>query len=138
MAVTDHDCRHDFYDVLKNFRDKASGESFQRPWQKSCPKRLSEFSICRRRRIERNFTPETFRQRITKILSDGNYEETDSEKLARDVDFPPARQTDPEKLAPKLISVLVATMLWYLIKNNVATTPSSSEPRGRPTATETP
>jgi hypothetical protein len=30
---------------------------------------------------------------------DDNYEETDSEKLARYVDLPPARQTDTEKLA---------------------------------------
>jgi hypothetical protein len=43
--------------------------------------------------------PETFRQRIAEVLLDGNYEENDSEKLARDVDLPPARQTDPEKLA---------------------------------------
>jgi diadenylate cyclase len=48
-------------------------------------------SICHRRRIERNFTPETFRQRIAEILLHGNYEETDPEKLAREVDLPPAR-----------------------------------------------
>ena len=48
-------------------------------------------SICHRRRIERNFTPETFRQRIAEILLHRNYEETDSEKLAREVDLPPAR-----------------------------------------------
>jgi diadenylate cyclase len=48
-------------------------------------------SICHRRRIERNFTPETFRQRISEILLQGNYEETDPEKLAREVDLPPAR-----------------------------------------------
>src|SRR3981081_1666387 len=39
-------------------------------------------SICHRRRIERNFTPETFRQRIAEILLHGNYEETTPEKLA--------------------------------------------------------
>src|SRR5205814_1414573 len=33
-------------------------------------------SICHRRRIERNFTPETFRQRIGEILLHGHYEET--------------------------------------------------------------
>jgi diadenylate cyclase len=49
-------------------------------------------SICHRRRIERGFTPETFRQRISEILLHGNYEETDPEKLAREVDLPPARQ----------------------------------------------
>jgi diadenylate cyclase len=48
-------------------------------------------SICHRRRIERNFTPETFRQRISEILLHVNYEETDPEKLAREVDLPPAR-----------------------------------------------
>ena len=48
-------------------------------------------SICHRRRIERNFTPETFRQRIAEILLHGNYEETDPEKLAREVDLPLTR-----------------------------------------------
>jgi diadenylate cyclase len=48
-------------------------------------------SICHRRRIERNFTPETFRQRIAEILLHSNYEETNPEKLAREVDRPPAR-----------------------------------------------
>jgi diadenylate cyclase len=48
-------------------------------------------SICHRRRIERNFTPETFRQRIAEILLHSKYEETDSEKLAREVDLSPAR-----------------------------------------------
>src|SRR5438105_11196552 len=37
-------------------------------------------SICHRRRIERNFTPETFRQRIAEILLHSKYEETDSEQ----------------------------------------------------------
>src|SRR5438094_7593290 len=38
-------------------------------------------SICHRRRIERDFTPETFRKRIGEILLQGSYdEETDSEK----------------------------------------------------------
>ena len=44
-------------------------------------------SICHRRRIERNFTPETFRQRISEILLHDNYEETDPEKLARETDL---------------------------------------------------
>src|SRR6187397_2065850 len=48
-------------------------------------------SICHRRRIERNFTPETFRKRIGEILLQGTYEETDLEQLAREVDLPPAR-----------------------------------------------
>ena len=44
-------------------------------------------SICHRRRIERNFTPETFRQRIAEILLHGNYEENHPEKLASEVDL---------------------------------------------------
>ena len=48
-------------------------------------------SICHRRRIERNFTPETFRKRIGEILLQGTYEETDPEQLAREVDLPPPR-----------------------------------------------
>src|SRR5213593_1510307 len=48
-------------------------------------------SICHRRRIERGFTPETFRQRIAEILLHTKYEEPDSEQLAREVDLSPAR-----------------------------------------------
>jgi diadenylate cyclase len=51
-------------------------------------------SICHRRRIERNFTPETFRKRIGELLLHGTYEETDpkdAQELARKVDLPPAR-----------------------------------------------
>src|SRR5882672_8827297 len=48
-------------------------------------------SICHRRRIERNFTPETFQKRISELLLQGAYEETDPEQLAREVDLPPAR-----------------------------------------------
>ena len=48
-------------------------------------------SICHRRRIERNFTPETFRQRIAEILLQSNYEETDPAQLAREVDLPATR-----------------------------------------------
>jgi diadenylate cyclase len=51
-------------------------------------------SICHRRRIERSFSPETFRQRISEILLHGTYEETDPEQLAREVDLPTARH-DP-------------------------------------------
>ena len=36
----------------------------------------------------------------------------------------------------KLTSLLLATALWYLIKKNVATTPSPSEFNDRPTAVE--
>jgi diadenylate cyclase len=48
-------------------------------------------SICHRRRIERNFTPESFRKRIGELLLHGTYEETDSEELARETDLPAAR-----------------------------------------------
>lgn len=48
-------------------------------------------SICHRRRIERGFTPESFRQRISEILLQAPYEETAPEELAREVDLPPAR-----------------------------------------------
>ncbi len=51
-------------------------------------------SICHRRRIERNFTPESFRQRISELLLHVNYEEADSEKLAGEVDLAPPRD-DP-------------------------------------------
>ncbi|MEP6822670.1 MAG: diadenylate cyclase CdaA [Chthoniobacterales bacterium] len=48
-------------------------------------------SICHRRRIERNFTPESFRKRISELLLQGPYEEMDSDELAREADLPPAR-----------------------------------------------
>ncbi|CAN5610623.1 diadenylate cyclase CdaA [soil metagenome] len=48
-------------------------------------------SICHRRRIERNFTPESFRKRISELLLQGTYEETVSDELAREVDRPVAR-----------------------------------------------
>jgi len=48
-------------------------------------------SICHRRRIERNFTPESFRKRIAELLLQGTYEETDSDELAGKVDRPVAR-----------------------------------------------
>ena len=41
-------------------------------------------SICHRRRIERNFTPESFRKRISELLLQDTYEETDSGELARE------------------------------------------------------
>ena len=48
-------------------------------------------SICHRRRIERNFNPETFRQRIAEILLHSNYEEVHPEKLESETDLPPTR-----------------------------------------------
>jgi len=48
-------------------------------------------SICHRRRIERNFTPEAFRKRIGELLLHGTYEENDSEELAREIDRPAPR-----------------------------------------------
>ncbi|MEP7014577.1 MAG: diadenylate cyclase CdaA [Verrucomicrobiota bacterium] len=44
-------------------------------------------SICHRRRIERDFTPDTFRQRIAELLLHRDYEKTDNEKLGREVDL---------------------------------------------------
>jgi hypothetical protein len=41
----------------------------------------------------------TSRQHIAEILMHGNYEKSDLEKLAREVDLRPVRQTDPGKLA---------------------------------------
>jgi diadenylate cyclase len=49
-------------------------------------------SICHRRRIERNFTPESFRKRISELLLHASYdEETGPEELARESNLPPAR-----------------------------------------------
>jgi len=48
-------------------------------------------SICHRRRIERNFSPETFRKRIGELLLHGTYEETDSGELAGEGDLPAPR-----------------------------------------------
>lgn len=45
-------------------------------------------SICHRRRIERNFTPDSFRKRISEILLQGPYEEITPEELAREGDLP--------------------------------------------------
>ena len=44
-------------------------------------------SICYRRRIERNFTPESFRQRLGEVLLHRNYEEDDPEQLAGEGDL---------------------------------------------------
>jgi diadenylate cyclase len=44
-------------------------------------------SICHRRRIERGFNPEMFRKRISEILLQRTYEETDSEELGSEVDL---------------------------------------------------
>jgi diadenylate cyclase len=49
-------------------------------------------SICYRRRIERNFTPESFRQRLGEILLHRHYEEDDSEQLAGEVDVSAPRE----------------------------------------------
>ena len=49
-------------------------------------------SICHRRRIERNFTPESFRKRIGELLLHGSYdEETDPPELARESSRPATR-----------------------------------------------
>ncbi|MGI8436028.1 MAG: diadenylate cyclase CdaA, partial [Chthoniobacterales bacterium] len=48
-------------------------------------------SICHRRRIERNFTPETFRKRIGELLLNRTYEEPDPAELGREADLPPPR-----------------------------------------------
>ena len=48
-------------------------------------------SICHRRRIERNFTPETFAKRISELLLHDAYEETDSDELARESGRVPPR-----------------------------------------------
>jgi diadenylate cyclase len=48
-------------------------------------------SLCYRRRLERNFTPETFRQRLGEVLLHRYHEEADPEQLARETDLPPAR-----------------------------------------------
>jgi diadenylate cyclase len=48
-------------------------------------------SICHRRRIERNFTPESFRKRISELLLQESHEETDTPELAREVDLPATR-----------------------------------------------
>jgi len=55
--------------------------------------------ICHRRRIESNFTRETFRQCIGQILLHSKYEGTDFEELALDISFHPVDQTDAGKLA---------------------------------------
>jgi hypothetical protein len=59
-------------------------------------------SPCHRRRIESNFSRETFRQCIAETLLHSNYEGTDLEELARDVGFRPADQIDAGKLAREI------------------------------------
>jgi len=54
---------------------------------------------CHRRRIESNFTRETFRQCIGQILLHSKYEGTDFEELALGICFHPVDQTDAGKLA---------------------------------------
>jgi hypothetical protein len=70
-------------------------------------------------------------------LLHSNYGKTDPEKLAREVDLYPVRQTDTGKLACEADSLLLATMIWYLIKKNVTTTPSPSETPSATPITET-
>ena len=48
-------------------------------------------TICYRRRVERNFTHDTFRQRLGEILLHRHHEEADSEQLARETDLSPTR-----------------------------------------------
>ncbi|MBA3881123.1 MAG: TIGR00159 family protein [Chthoniobacterales bacterium] len=49
-------------------------------------------SVCYRRRIERNFTPELFQKRLAELLLRSAYdEEMDSDELAREVDLPATR-----------------------------------------------
>ena len=116
------------YYSLRPQRTGLKSESLRVKYQMPCSRRPSEFrrdpifpapskrlaahdevvifseetggiSVCHRQRIERNFTPETFRQRIAKVLLQSKYEETELEKLAREVALRPVRQTDPGKLA---------------------------------------
>src|ERR1700749_4027858 len=47
--------------------------------------------ICYWRGLERNFTPDTFRQRLGEILLHRHHEEADPEQLASEADLPPAR-----------------------------------------------
>jgi hypothetical protein len=47
---------------------------------------------------------ETFHQRVAEILLHSNYEETDLEKLMREVALHPAHQTDPGKLAREVLA----------------------------------
>jgi hypothetical protein len=55
--------------------------------------------ICHRRRIQSNFTRETFRQCIGQILLHSKYEGTDFEELALDIGFHLVDQIDAGKLA---------------------------------------
>jgi diadenylate cyclase len=48
-------------------------------------------SLCHRRRLERDFTPETFRQRLGEILLHRYHEEADPEQLAGEAGVPPPR-----------------------------------------------
>jgi len=62
----------------------------------------SRISICHRRQIESNLSPETFRQCIGGTLLHNKYEGTDPEELARDVGFHPVDQIDAGKLAREI------------------------------------
>jgi hypothetical protein len=98
---------------------------------------MGGISICHRRRIERNFTPETFRQRIAEILLHGNYEETALEKLARELALCPVHQTDPGKLAREVDVRPARDNGLVPDQKNVATTPLPSETSSPAPVTET-
>src|SRR5439155_1155244 len=84
---------HDLAEAVTQLANKQFGAliAIERDTSIRVYEETGSIYICHRRPIERNFTPETFRQRIAEILLHGNYEETDPEKLAREVDLPPAR-----------------------------------------------
>jgi hypothetical protein len=58
--------------------------------------------VCHRRRIESNFTRETFDQCIDQILLHSKYERTNFEELALDIGFHLVDQTDAGKLAREI------------------------------------
>jgi hypothetical protein len=75
--------------------------------------------------------------RIAEILLHSNYEETDLEKLGPTLLSVLRARLTLENWRAKLMSVLLATTLWYLIKKNVATMPSPSERSSPAPVTET-
>src|SRR5437773_1365140 len=84
---------HDLAEAVTQLANKQFGAliAIERDTSIRVYEETGAISICHRRRIERNFTPETFRQRIAEILLHSKYEEPDSEQLAREVDLPPSR-----------------------------------------------
>ena len=77
--------------------------------------------------IEGNFNRHTFRQCIAKILQHSEYEATGLEKLAAILISILWTRLTLENWRAKLVSLGLAIMVWYLIKQNVATTPLPSE-----------